>query len=460
MPVRLRITFLFTALVFIIVGLVCGSIYYFSYKLRIDTVKIRLTNRAITIGRMISSDVFSNELIQKIDTTTAIAFNHKVVEAYDHNNKKIYSYSSRKGDSLSIDLSILNDAKLKGNVYFTIGNKDVVAYRYIDNKLRIIMITAEEDKEGKRDLRQLTNILILSYLGGVVIAFVGGYFFSENLLKPIKKIADDVNVISAQSLSQRINTGNIKDEWYYLSNTLNALLNRLQEGFDLQKRFIANASHELSTPLTSISSQIEVAMQRERVAEDYKKVLRSVHADVLQMAKLTQTLLQVAKASGSEVGLDIELVRIDEVLFQIPFEVAKTNSSYSVTFNFNDMPEDEDKLLVFGNEELLSTAIKNIVINACKYSENNKALITLSIHEKEINIIVSDTGIGIPQEDIGNIFQPFYRVDDNTTKSGFGLGLSLAFRIIRLHKGNITVKSSIGEGSIFTVRIPSGKNVA
>lgn len=457
MPVRLRITFLFTLLVFVIVGLVCASTYYFSYKLRIDTVKTRLTNRAITIGRMISSDVFSNELIQKIDTTTAIASNNKVVEAYDHNNKKIYSYSSRKGDSLSIDLSILNDAKLKGNVYFTIGNKDVVAYRYIDNKLRIIMITAEEDKEGKRDLMQLRNILILSYLGGVVIAFMGGYFFSENLLKPIKKIADDVNVISAQSLSQRINTGNIKDEWYYLSNTLNALLNRLQEGFDLQKRFIANASHELSTPLTSISSQIEVAMQRERVAEDYKKVLQSVHADVLQMAKLTQTLLQVAKASGSEAGLDIELVRIDEVLFQIPSEVAKTNSSYSVTFNFNGMPEDEDKLLVFGNEDLLSTAIKNIVINACKYSENNKALIRLSIREKEINIIVSDTGIGIPQQDIGNIFQPFYRVDDNTTKLGFGLGLSLASRIIKLHKGNITVKSSIGEGSIFTVCIPSGK---
>lgn len=460
MPVRLRITLLFTLLVFIIVGLVCGSTYYFSYKLRIDTVKTRLTNQAITIGRMISSDVFSNELIQKIDSTTSIASYHKVIQAYDYKNDKIYSYSSRAGDSLDIALSVLRDATLKGSVYFTVGNKDVVAYHYIDNRVKVIMVAAEEDKEGKRDLRQLVDILILSCLVGLVIAFIGGYFFSKNLLKPIKKIADDVNVISAQSLSQRINTGIVKDEWYYLSNTLNALLNRLQESFDLQKRFIANASHELLTPLTSISSLVEVAMQRERVAEDYKKVLQSVHSDVLHMAKLTQTLLQFAKASGSAVGLEIELLRIDEVLFGIPSKVIKTNGTYSVTFNFSKMPVEEDRLLVLGNEELLSTAIKNIVINACKYSKNKKAVIELSIQETGINIIISDTGIGIPQKDIDNIFQPFYRVNDNTTQKGFGLGLSLAFKIIKLHKGNITVKSSIGKGSIFTICIPSGKKVA
>jgi two-component system, OmpR family, sensor histidine kinase ArlS len=459
MPVRLRITFLFTFLVFIILGFVCASTYFFTYKLRIDTVKIRLTNRAVTVGRLLSlSDVFSNELIQKIDSATSIAFINKVVEAYDYKDNKIYSYSSLLNDTIRLSPGLLDDARVKGNVYFRVGKKEAVAYHYIDKKIRIIVVAAGEDIEGKQNLKHLVHVLLLSYFGGLMIAFLGGYFFSKGLLKPIKKIADDVNVISAQSLSTRIHTGQIQDEWYHLSNTLNALLNRLQESFDLQKRFIANASHEISTPLTSISSQIEVALQRERVAEDYKKVLHSVHSDVVHMSRLTQTLLQFAKASGTPAGLEIELVRIDEVLFRIPSEAVKSNNAYAVSFDFDQLPDEEDKLLVFGNEELLFTAIKNIVINACKYSDNHKAVIKLSILTNEINISISDTGAGIPEKDLEKIFQPFYRVNDNMTNEGFGLGLSLTYRIIKLHKGEISVTSQVGKGSTFNVSIPSVKN--
>jgi len=458
MPVRLRITLLFTLLVFIILGLVSVSTYYFSYQLRINSVKTRLTNRAITIGRLLGqSDVFSNQLIQKIDSATTIAFANKVIQAYDYKDNKIYSYSSLSGDSLNITSAMLDDARVKGSLYFTMGKKEVVAYHYTDNKSRMVIIAAGEDEEGKESLEQLIKVLLLSYMGGLLIAYLGGYFFSQGLLKPIKKIADDVNVISAQSLSTRINTGQVKDEWHYLSNTLNALLNRLQESFDLQKRFIANASHELSTPLTSISSQIEVSLQRERVADDYKRVLESVLSDVLHMSKLVQTLLEFAKASGTAAGLEIQQVRIDEVLFRIPGEAAKTNSAYVVSLNFDEMPEEEDKLLVFGNEELLFTAIKNIVMNACKYSDNHKGIIKLSIPDGDINISVSDTGEGIPEKDLEKIFQPFYRVNENITKEGFGLGLSLANRIIKLHKGEITVTSTAGVGSTFNISLPIAK---
>lgn len=109
-------------------------------------------------------------------------------------------------------------------------------------------------------------ILWLSFLGGIVITFAGGFLFSKQLLRPVKKIADEVNEISAKDLAKRIDTGKSKDEWNYLANTLNQLLNRLKESFETQRRFIANASHELSTPLTSISSQLEVSLQRNRDA--------------------------------------------------------------------------------------------------------------------------------------------------------------------------------------------------
>lgn len=448
-------------LVFAILALVCTSVYYFSYTSRINTVKTRLTNRAITVGRLLSqSEVFSNELIRRIDSATSIAFTNKVMEAYDYKNNKIYGYSSLAGDSLNIKKEVLDEARVKGDLYLTIDKKDVVAYHYTDKNWRIVMVAAGEDYEGKQNLKRLLKILLLSFAGGLVIAFMGGYFFSKGLLKPIKKIADEVNHISAQNFSSRIPTGQVRDEWNYLSTTLNALLNRLQQSFDLQKRFIANASHELSTPLTSISSQIEVSLQRERAAEEYRKVMKSIHQDVLHMSKLTQTLLEFAKASGSAGGLEIALVRIDEVLFRLPSDIAKMNKAYSVSFEFGELPAEDDKLLVFGNEELLFTAIKNIVMNACKYSHNHEAVVKLVVQTEEIIITVQDTGIGIPEAELAHIFQPFYRVNDNRIKEGFGLGLSLASRIIKLHKGEINVLSTLGKGTVFTISIPCCKPIS
>jgi signal transduction histidine kinase len=229
-----------------------------------------------------------------------------------------------------------------------------------------------------------------------------------------------------------------------------------RRSFDLQRRFISNASHELSTPLTSISSQLEVSLQRERGADEYRKVMYSILEDVRHMAKLTQTLLEFAKASGTAGGLEIELIRIDEILYRLPAEISKINKAYSVSFEFNQLPAEEKQLLVFGNEELLFTAIKNIVVNACKYSSDNRAIIKLSVKYPEITIQVQDDGVGIPENELTNIFQPFYRIN-SVESPGFGLGLPLASRIIKLHKGTIEVTSKVNEGSVFTIRFQTGK---
>ena len=317
------------------------------------------------------------------------------------------------------------------------------------------MIVAGEDEEGRAYLARLKEILSLSFLAGVVIALGGGYFFSAGLIRPVKKIADEVTEISAQNLTRRIETGNTRDEWHKLSHTLNDLLNRLQESFELQRRFISNASHELSTPLTSISSQLEVILQRERSADEYRRVMLSVLQDVKNMSRLTQTLLEFAKASGNAGGLEISPVRIDEILMRMPAEMQKQDQGFTVLLHFDQMPENEEKLLVYGNEELLFTAIKNIVSNACKYSVNHKAQIKFFLSGNKIFIQVKDNGQGIAENEIQNIFQPFYRVEESRATPGFGLGLSLAERIIKLHKGSIEIQSRKGQGSVFSIQLPS-----
>lgn len=458
MPVRLRITLLFTAIVFTILGLVCSAVFYFIHTNRLQNAKTRLTNRAITTGRLLSqSAIFNPELIQKIDSSTAMSFKHKSVQAYNYLNKKVYSFSDRANDTISVSPQQLDDARVKKSIFFSINNKDVVAYHYTDENNRIVIVASGFDEDGKRILRQLSYFLVLSFIGGSIIAFISGFIFSKKLLQPVRKIADEVNEISAQNLTRRIATSSSRDEWNHLSNTLNQLLNRLQESFQMQQRFIANASHEISTPLTSISSQLEVSLQRERSAEEYRSVMNSIHQDVRHMSKLTQTLLEFAKASGSAGGIEINQLRIDEILLRLPAEIAKLNNNYSVLLSFGELPEEEENLVIYGNEELLFTAIKNIVVNACKYSETMEAKVHLSVINTNVEIIIEDKGKGIPEPELKSIFEPFYRVDDSRTTEGFGLGLSLANRIIKLHKGNISVLSSPGDGTKFSLTFTSGK---
>jgi nitrate/nitrite-specific signal transduction histidine kinase len=236
-------------IVFIILIIVCSSIYYFSYTNRVKNSKARLTNFAVTTGSLLShTESFGHELMQKIDSSTTVALINKTVEVFDEHYNKIYAYSDRKSDSLVIGPEILDEAKNKGNIYFTSSDREVIAYQYSSNRFKAVIVVAAFDKDGEDGLQRLRFVLWSSFLAGMLIAAAGGYWFSKSLLKPVKKIADEVHEISAQNLTRRIQAGEGTDEWSYLSGTLNELLNRLQESFEIQGRFIANASHELSTP--------------------------------------------------------------------------------------------------------------------------------------------------------------------------------------------------------------------
>lgn len=456
MPVRIRITLLFASAVLVILFLLCTVVYYVSYTNREELIKTRLINRATNTVKLLNeSAVFNNELVQKVDSTTAFQFRDKEIQVYDKQDNKIYFFSDNPEGGLSIDRQLLANARQQGSIYFTRGKREVIALHSREHDM--VIVSATYDEAGRKYLTQLKTILLLSLLGGTILSLLAGYFVSERLLKPIKKIADDVNEISAKDLNRRIKTGTSGDEWYYLGETLNSLLNRLQESFEVQRRFISNASHELSTPLTSVSNQLDVSLQRNRDAEEYRTVMRSVQQDVLHMSKLTQTLLEFAKASGSAGGLEIEPVRIDEIILQAVNELPKIDSRYSVKPDFNDMPTEEDQLLVFGNGELLLTAIKNIILNACKYSSTHQAVVSLKVKTDEIVIEVIDNGPGIPEAELEYIFQPFYRTASANAHQGFGLGLSLANQIIKLHKGFIYVKSDQQVSTAFIIILPTSK---
>lgn len=457
MPVKLKITFLFLLINLIILTVICGAIYFFASQNRINSIQLRVLNRAKTTERLLAdSENFDQNMVMRIDSLTLLSIVNKSVQCYDSMNNEVYSHNENPGDTLVFKAQLMAEARKAGTVFFSEGIKEGVAYCNLLTKDGLVVVSSGEDLDGRKNLRQLSRILIFSFLAGNLLILLCGYFFSGRLLLPVQKITADVEEISAQNLARRIKTGSSQDEWHQLSLTLNRLLDRLQQSFEWQTRFISNASHELSTPLTSISSQLEVSLQREREGSEYRKVMESIYQDVRQMSKLTQTLLQFAKASGSRAGLDLRPLRIDEILLAIPAEIAKLNSQYHVSLEFGELPEDEHELLVYGNEALLQIAIRNIVLNACKYSEDRKATMKLEIR-KNILITIADKGKGIPPEELKAIFQPFYRIEENLSGQGFGLGLSLTDRIIKLHKGSIIVDSEVNIGTSFSITLPPAR---
>jgi signal transduction histidine kinase len=174
------------------------------------------------------------------------------------------------------------------------------------------------------------------------------------------------------------------------------------------------------------------------------------------MRLLTKSLLEIAK-TGSQGGIELNEVRVDEVLMKVVGEIKKGNAGYNVELDFGEFPEDEKDFVVFGNSELLYIAIKNVVENGCKYSPDQRSIIDLSFSYHKVFVKVTNQGAVIPAEEITQIFQPFYRGAGTVATRGFGLGLAMAERIIALHKGHIHVVSNQSNGTIFTIELPAIK---
>lgn len=455
MKTRHKITLLFSFLVTAILLVVSITVYYFTFLVRQDIFAKRLNSRANNNAQVFSyvSDK-DRDFLDRINMSSMEVLPEKSVEIYDENGKLHYQFSTPPHDSAGVTAEVINNAVTNGRYFYKVGYREALAVNYVDSGDHFVVVVAAYDVDGWTLLQRLKRIFFISLLLGMIISLLAGHFFSLQLLKPVAQIISEVNDISSHNLSHRIKAGASQDELNQLANTFNDLLDRLQEYFTAQRRFISNASHELSTPLTSISSQLEVTMQRKRSTEEYQQVIQSVHEDVVQMRQLTKSLLEIAK-TGSEGSIELHEIRIDEVLFKVMADMKKIHSDYEVELNFTDPLEDENNFLVFGNVDLLYIAVKNIVENGCKYSPDHTSRVNLSFLNDNTIVEVKSKGRPIAPDDIEKIFQPFYRSSTSEGKSGFGLGLALAKRIIALNKGTLTVISDEQNGTVFTIRIPT-----
>jgi signal transduction histidine kinase len=454
LKIKYKITLLFTLLVAIILLVLTILVYYLSAVERTDVfnkrLKSRASNNAQIFGYFGDSSV---GMLRRIDAASLGLLPQKSVVIVDTTGRLLYEYNAEGAKPIELSKALLNEIKNAEERLFSIGARDALGLFYKDAVGNFIIVVAAYDEEGRLRLSELKQTLGFSLLLGMLATLIFGYVFSSQLVKPIAQISHEVNNISSRNLSRRLATGKGQDELTQLTKTFNDLLNRLQDSFNTQRRFISNASHELSTPLTSISSQLQVTLQKERSVGEYEKVLQSIQEDVEQMRQLTRNLLEIAKTGGSHGSIELNEMRVDELLLKVIADVKRMNHQYDIELQFQELPEEED-CMVFGNFDLLYIAIKNIIENGCKYSSDKKSRVEVSFSPGNIFIKVMNQGDVIAEHEIEQIFQPFFRGGNVEDVKGFGLGLPLAKRIVSLHKGEINVHSDL-KGTSFTLKLPS-----
>lgn len=289
---------------------------------------------------------------------------------------------------------------------------------------------------------------------GVIISVLAGYIISRRMLKPIDRITNIAKEISTSDLNRRIDVVEADDELTRLALTFNDMIERLQISFEKQSQFVSDASHELRTPISVIQGYINLI---DRWGKNDKNILQesidAIKNETYNMGELTEKLLFLARGDIGKLKLHKENFQLNELVDEIIKESRLIAPNHNLAYIIRDT------IILNADRKMLKQMIRALIENSIKFTPVEGEI---SIHAdalpEHIKIIVSDTGSGIPQDEIKNIFSRFYRVDKARTKEigGSGLGLSIVKWIVDAHNGEISVESCIGKGTSIIITLPLG----
>lgn len=346
---------------------------------------------------------------------------------------------------------MLDSIRTLKETHFYYEDLQVNGFVYVFRGKTYVITAAARDDDGYARLKSLRLELALGFGIAILLTLLAGFVFSQKALEPVSRMVDKVAEISASRMDLRLPEGNGKDEIAELALTFNRMLDRLEQSFDAQKQFVSNISHELRTPLAAIIAEAEVSAIKERTPAEYRTTLQLLLQDARRLSKLSSDLLDLAKASYDTYGISFKELRLDELLMDARQIILQANRDYRVDLVFEKEIEDGDRIVIVGNEYLLKVAFSNLIENACKFSADHRCRTSIGFAQGKTILDFRDTGIGIPAEDLEDIFTPFFRGGNKRYAPGNGIGLSLTKRIITLHQGTITVESRQNQGTTFTI---------
>jgi heavy metal sensor kinase len=301
-------------------------------------------------------------------------------------------------------------------------------------------------------MRRLGLWLAAAGAGVLLLGLAGGWWLASRAIRPIEDISATAVKIAGGDLSQRINVADTDSELGHLAGVLNSTFARLEAAFAHQARFTSDASHELRTPVSVILSQAQTALSRERAAPEYREALEACQRAAQRMRRLTESLLELARLDAGQDPMkqerfDLSRVARDSVELVRPLAAERHVQLHC------DLPATE----CLGDAERIGQVVTNLLTNAIHFNRDGGEVgVSTQTHNGTVLLTVSDTGEGIPPEDLHRIFERFYRVDKSRSRiqGRTGLGLAICKAIVDAHSGAIDVSSKPGAGSTFTVSLP------
>jgi len=303
-------------------------------------------------------------------------------------------------------------------------------------------------------LARFRRILFLASPLLLLLASVGGYWLSRRALGPVDQVTREARSISAQNLSSRLAVPNTGDELQRLSETLNAMLERLEQAFRRITQFTADASHELRTPVALMRTRAEITLRRSRSEEEYRETLRRILEDLQRTSSLIENLMLLARADSGTAALERARIDMMESVNEACLEGRALAESKQISL---EAALPESPVWVYGDANSLRRLFLILLDNAVKYTPpQGRITLTLRSDDGCAWVEVRDTGIGIAAQDLPHIFERFFRADPARSRQtgGTGLGLSIGKWIAEAHGGTISASSRPGGGSAFEVRLP------
>ena len=287
----------------------------------------------------------------------------------------------------------------------------------------------------------------------ILMALAGGYFLAGRFLRPIQEInAAASDIQQGQDLHRRIVLGEGKDELHELANTFNSMMERIESSFEAERQFTNDMSHELRTPVSVILSQCELSLEEEQHADEYQHALRLIQRQGTKLSSMVNDMLHMSRLERQS---ELHKKQVDlSKLCKGVCEELQLIKEKDITLSWKLA----EGLFVEGDEELLRRLLSNLIANAYRYGKEQGSIqVELISMEEEVQLKVSDDGIGIAPEHIPHIWQRFYQADSSRSKAGSGLGLAMVEKIALLHHGYMEVSSTLGQGSCFIFHLPKGE---
>ncbi len=432
MKLRIRITLLLSSLVFIILLISVSSIYLLYEKFRKDEFYQRVKSRA----------VFYSSIYFKGKPTDPLSIQ---IENFSLSGEKVALYNDKeqllsvKPDStwMIIPQEVFTKARQTRFCFFSHGYQESVAY-YVDGPFRKgYVISSAYDRFGRRKIENLQFVMLCTLGGGLLLSGIFSFFFAKQIVMPLSQLTNRMQLITERNMDERLVVTSDKGELDQIARNFNEMLDRLDNAFEMRKRFVQQASHELRTPLTNMLAQTEAALSKNLSAGESYNVLQSLKDDQQHMIELTNSLLLLSKYEKLAQITDLSVIRVDETLYEAIDQIKIHYPDTHIQVNYSSMPDNDGLLTVMGNEVLLMSALQNLVKNACHYSEDNEVMINIDAQVNGMCINFENMGKQLSDDEMQRLFIPFFRGENSVHKKGFGLGLSIVQRIVSLHKGTI-----------------------